>query len=402
MVLLGDLFDLSLLQRMLDEGYVRRQTHPELPLAILNYSELAQYSREWNQVTTQCRGLIYHTETQEVVARPFPKFFNHSEPGSPTIPLDAMVEVTDKLDGSLGVFHDDGDGGAIATRGSFTSPQAVYATALWKQRYRDVFTPQPGMTYLFEIIYPANRIVVDYKGTSDLFLLGAIEIESGSSFGPHESETFGEWPGPRATVFPHKTFADVLAAAPRPGAEGFVIRRVFSEDRLKLKQEDYCALHRIVTGCTARRLWEYLAVNACRSYGDTQFMVRRLCLAPDRISEILAVGDDWRDTFTSGVPEEFREWVDARVADLENAVRGRRLELESLFETLLGAAGFKLGETRTREASKVFAEITRDRAGENFNLIMTLWRGQEIESALWREARPEHELPYRVMDEAVA
>lgn len=159
---LGDLFDLDLLQRMLDEGYVRRQTHPESPLAILNYN--------------------------------------------------------------------DGDGSAIATRGSFTSDQAVYATALWKQRYRDVFTPQPGMTYLFEIIYPANRIVVDYKGASDLFLLGAIEIESGCSFGPHESEAFGDWPGPRATVFYYETFADALAAEPRPGAEGIVIRRAFSED----------------------------------------------------------------------------------------------------------------------------------------------------------------------------
>lgn len=32
---LGDLFDMALLQEMLETGYVKRQTHPTLPLAIL-------------------------------------------------------------------------------------------------------------------------------------------------------------------------------------------------------------------------------------------------------------------------------------------------------------------------------------------------------------------------------
>ncbi|MGH2897005.1 MAG: hypothetical protein ACRDRO_14260 [Pseudonocardiaceae bacterium] len=42
------------------------------------------------------------------------------------------------------------------------------------------------------------------------------------------------------------------------------------------------------------------------------------------------------------------------------------------------------------------------RDGEDFNLLMALWRGHEVLTSLWREVRPEHELPYRAVDEAVA
>ncbi|MFD7669071.1 RNA ligase [Streptomyces sp. NPDC059788] len=165
---IGGLFDPALLARSLDGGYVREQTHPTLPLRILNYTEKAQFEREWNEVTRQCRGLI--TDRQgRILTRPYARFFNYSEHPEGTFSLDEKVVVTDKLDGSLGILYPlPDDGYAIATRGSFASGQAVHATKSWQERYADTAQIKPGVTYLFEIIFPENRIVCDYGTLDDL------------------------------------------------------------------------------------------------------------------------------------------------------------------------------------------------------------------------------------------
>jgi RNA ligase len=321
--------------------------------------------------------------------------------------LDTRVEVTDKLDGSLGILYPTPDGEwAVATRGSFDSEQARHATKVWQRKYADqcgrLGIPFAGMTMLFEIIYPANRIVCDYSDLDDLVLLGAVEIEHGYSFSPYEDEAVGDWPGPRAVCFGHPTLADALAMKPRPGAEGVVVRRWHSEDRIKLKQDEYVTLHRLITGCTARRLWESLAVNACAPLGDTKFLTRRLFLAPDRINGILEIGPAWLEPFVTKVPEEFRDWVIARVQDMLSAVAERRAVLNASFEHLLFEADVPRDASPSREDSKKFAATARAQAGDDFNLMMSLWRGHEIASTLWREIRPEHELPYRAVDESVA
>jgi RNA ligase len=404
-----DLLDMEMLvHALIPGGYVRAQTHPVWPdLVILNYTEKCAFERAWNKITSTCRGLIYNVTTGEVLARPFPKFFNYGEPGAPEIPLDTRVEVTDKLDGSLGILYPTPDGEwAVATRGSFDSEQARHATAVWQRRYADqcgrLGMPFAGVTLLFEIIYPANRIVVDYSDLDDLVLLGAVDIEYGCSFSPYETEAFGEWPGPRAVSFGHPTLADALAMKPRPGAEGVVVRRWHSEDRIKLKQDEYVTLHRLITGCTARRLWESLAVNACAELGDTKFLTRRLFLAPDRINGILEIGPGWLEPFVTQVPEEFRDWVIQRVTEMERAVYARLQQLLDTFNILRAMLGDGGHSSASREDSKRFAEIARATAPQDFNLMMSLWRGHEIASTLWREIRPEHELPYRAVDESVA
>ena len=173
-VQLADLLDVDLLARHVRDGYVSVRDHPEAPLQILNYTAAAQYDRAWDDVTRQCRGLIVHTGWDDVVARPWPKFHNYGEHEEGTLDLDALVEVTDKLDGSLGILYPAAKGQwAIATRGSFESEQAIRGTRMWRDNYSHM-RPEPGWTFLFEIIYPENRIVVDYAGAEDLVLLGAV------------------------------------------------------------------------------------------------------------------------------------------------------------------------------------------------------------------------------------
>ena len=153
MVALSDIFDVDALEEEIENGFVTRRYNEHGDLAILNYSPATQYSQRWNDVTKACRGLIYNVNTMEVVARPFEKFFNYDQYEGELPPKGRIIRMP-KMDGSLGILYWDESRGkhCIATRGSFLSEQAIEGTAIY-ERMRNGFVPQPGKTYLFEIIY---------------------------------------------------------------------------------------------------------------------------------------------------------------------------------------------------------------------------------------------------------
>ncbi|BCJ54475.1 hypothetical protein Asp14428_59500 [Actinoplanes sp. NBRC 14428] len=217
MTLLHDVLDPVELTAALENGHVRTQRHPSRPYVIYNYTEACQYAGAWTPVTLACRGLIADESTGRVLARPLPKFFNHTESHAPVLRPEARVAVTEKVDGSLGIIYPDGDGWAVATRGSFASEQALHATRVLRTRYAE-FAPPAGLTVLVEIIYPENRIVVDYGGLDDLVLLGAVEIATGRTYGP---AAVPEWPGPAASSFEYTTPAEALAAPRATGGRGW-------------------------------------------------------------------------------------------------------------------------------------------------------------------------------------
>ena len=102
-------------------GQLFKQDHRTLPLSIWNYTPEVQYGQLWDEVTLQCRGLVTDKEGN-VVAYPFKKFFNIEEnKHTPT----ENFEVYEKMDGSLGILFFYEGKWVVATRGSFTSEQAV-------------------------------------------------------------------------------------------------------------------------------------------------------------------------------------------------------------------------------------------------------------------------------------
>ena len=265
------------------DGWVRVQTNEDETLWIYNYTEAAQYKRFWNDVTLNCRGLILNSR-MEIVARPWKKFFNFGE--RPLLfDTDTPVEVTDKKDGSLGILYRHPMTGdwMIATRGSFQSEQAIHATKVFQDRYSHIVLPDEGITALFEIIYPDNRIVLQYD-FDDLVLLGSVHNKYGWYYGPNETAGMINWTGPVTEVFEYRTTNDCFKVH-RPNAEGLVIRA--GSEMVKLKQEDYVTLHKLVTGLNERAVWERL------KSGET------------------------RDTICESLPDEFHGFVDDVTNDLE-------------------------------------------------------------------------------------
>ncbi|HRF99146.1 MAG TPA: hypothetical protein PLZ51_28235, partial [Aggregatilineales bacterium] len=74
-----------------------------------------------------------------------------------------------KMDGSLGILYRWQGAYYIATRGNFDSDQAIWATIFLRTHY-DLHNLADEYTLLFEIIYPDNRIVVNYGQRQDLVL----------------------------------------------------------------------------------------------------------------------------------------------------------------------------------------------------------------------------------------
>lgn len=379
------------------DGLVRVQRHPVLPLRIFNYTEQAVYSRTWNAATTVCRGLIVD-DNDLVLARPWPKFFNYGEHTDDTLDLDSPVEVTDKADGSLGILYPTPDGPAIATRGSFASEQAQHASVVYRERYADQWLPVPGWTYLFEIIYPANRIVLDYGPKDDLVLLGAVEIPTGTAVGPIDELCSG-WPGPRIEVHAHRTLAEALAAEPRLNAEGLVVRYLpdsltggkLAGTMVKLKQADYVVLHRIVTGLTDRRLWERSAVHAVLA-DDPTVPVRRLAqvlqLDPADVQGLVDAGPGWLELLRQSVPEEFLDWIAQTTDRQTRQVADVLVAVES---TLASVAG--------RERKEIAGRI----AGHPYRgMVFAALDGRSILVQAWASIRPHNTRAFGARGEDVA
>lgn len=252
------------LQTEIDKGNVRKVFGGGGGLELYCYTEQCTYDKAWNEFSLMARGLILDGTTNTVIATPFTKFFNIGEYQVQNIP--ALTFTThEKLDGSLIiVFYHNGQW-KCATKGSFNSSQAVWAKDWLQRPGKDGSNREdwlvPGNTYLFEAIYTENRIVVRYN-YENLVLLGGytadgFEFSDDSiSFLCQGLNCFA------AAMYDYTSVADLIEKARILPAseEGFVLK--FSNGlRLKIKGDEYCRIHRLVSRLTPLAMWEAMAAE---------------------------------------------------------------------------------------------------------------------------------------------
>lgn len=330
---------------MLNEGFVKRNNHPDGELSIYNYTQTTQFSKNWNEVTLHCRGLILD-ENMNIVARPFPKFFNLGEQENQIIP-DENFEVFEKMDGSLGILYWHKDIPKIATRGSFTSDQALFASNLLHEKYSHTFDKlNRNYTYLFEIIYPENRIVINYGDLQDLILLAIIDNSSAKDI-PLENIGF-------PIVKKYDGINDIvnLKLLEEDNKEGFVIK-FESGIRYKVKFNEYLRIHRIVTQISSINIWEYLASG--QSF----------------------------DELLERVPDEFYSWVKTVVDRLKSQFNEILEQSKKDFKVLENRKDTALYFTKCKYPQVLFAMLDN----KNYNSI------------IWRMLRPNFEQPFKNKEE---
>ncbi len=334
----------ELLKHYLDEKLVTEQKHPNADLFIYNYSQKVQYDKLWNEVTMQTRGLILDSE-MNIIAKPFRKFFNLEELQPQEIPH-LSFDVFEKLDGSLGILYWLNDTPYIATRGSFESEQAKHATAILHSKYQHTFDKlDRNKTYLFEIIYPENRIVVDYGALDDLILITIICHTTGD-------ESIDDIGFPIVKRYDGINDLKGLKSLEENNKEGFVVR--FKNGfRMKIKFEEYVKLHRIITGVSNIIIWEYLSE-----------------------------GKPF-DEFLEKVPDEFYNWV-----------KKTQKELLMQFDKILNECKSVFTELETRKETALYFQTQKYPS-----VLFSMLDGKTPDRVIWKMIRPNFSKPFKISNE---
>lgn len=244
------------LMQEVEDGYVSVQEHPEYPyLKVFKYTQSATFEKKWNKYTLMARGLIVDTLNKEVVANPFVKFFNYNELININDIFEKDFVATEKMDGSMGILFFFDNRWMVSTLGSFTSEQAI-----WANKYLANINCNKlikGNTYLLEIVYPENRIVVPYT-TKGLFLLSI--FEKGKEISNEKLDVIAKDVGfKRPKTYDFKSLDNIVNTAKNLDFyhEGFVIR-FRSGIRVKIKGDEYCKIHRLIAYTTPLSIWRMM------------------------------------------------------------------------------------------------------------------------------------------------
>lgn len=383
---------LETLEKYYEDGLLIKQTHPTKDLTIWNYSQKVQYEKLWDEITIQCRGLVTNSKGQ-IIARPFKKFFNLEEMDS--LPI-GDFKVYEKLDGSLGIlfyyeeeltdevrynkwFNNNYETGMerffdpnnlpdfdnpyyeptpktkgewiFASRGSFTSEQAIKGLELLKKYNLDPLSK--GYTYLFEIIYPSNRIVVDYGNDEKLILLGVVHTMIDDFEMPLDNCSFIEETG-FELVKEYDISKDIhlLKNTISNDNEGYVLKfNTRPISRIKIKGDEYVRLHRIITNISNRDVWQLLKDGK-------------------PLDELL-----------EKVPDEFFNWVKSTVIDLQNKFDETKSEVELQFKELIN--------------KKEFAEKIKDNPNRSFLFKRLDSYSNQLNEMIWDSIYPDYSKPFK-------
>lgn len=329
----------STFDRYVQMGLIHAQTAHRL--TIYNYTQFTAYERLWNGVTRNARGLVLDDSGRTVI-RCLPKFFNNDEAeadlGRPKIFDPTRITVQDKVDGSLIQVANDHEYGLVVTsKGSFTSDQAKWAREIIVEKDMQF---DPSLTYIFELIHPENRIVIDYADRRELILLAVIDTETGKERNIYD-ERFDQFT--RVKRLDPGILEDLNRLNDGDLVEGVVAN--FDGHRVKIKTDEYVRLHRIVTNFTPKRVWEGL------SNGDSL---------------------DFEN-----MPEEFQAWLDDTVDQFNVAYAAIQAAIWAEYDETQNLSDKELGLSDGYQYKP---------------FVFSIRHGKDIAPGIWKTLKPKQEL----------
>lgn len=365
------------IEKYLKTGLVSESLHKEFPLNLYTYSRKTVQENLWDGVTSKCRGIIIHRDTNEVIARPFEKFHNF---GSVNDPLFGGTEVyknvtsvdrpaiVEKVDGFLCTLYRWGGEDYIASKGSFHSIHAKWATAEYRKQYRAGFPI--GWTPMFEGICRDLRIVLDYGDQSGLVLLAVIHNETGRELPLSMLRELANRNGMRTIrVFDiplKQALSETREENVLPG-EGYVLTW-YNESgpptRLKLKYVEYLRLHRMVTGVSPKRIWEVLSQAHLKS----------------ELAEYLSNSTPWFKKFVT----QWKTALEGEFNRIQVLARGRYYHIKKEIDAHRTIYGFdNLGAER-----KMWAlEFTKEENREFASIMFAMLDGKDESVIIWKQVK---------------
>jgi len=217
------------------------------------YLIIPSVDAKWNKGNLYFRSLVVHRETHEVLSSGFPKFFNYGEKPDcyPDPEKHNDWKIQEKLDGSLVICDYENEKFSMRTRGSISYiNQANFQDfQLLPQKYPqviDFLKVYPHISLLFEIVTP-NNIIVLRPSEVEFHFLGAVDkvtLQTTSSEGYQKIAQILHIPTPKIYQFDNlKNIVETVKAW--KGQEGIVLCYNNNQNRVKIKSDWYCWIHRI-------------------------------------------------------------------------------------------------------------------------------------------------------------
>jgi len=338
------------IEELIEQKYITKRKHPTEDIWVLNYTNKCQFDKNWCDETEICRGLIVDKDNN-ILARPFRKFFNYEEDIEVKLP-DGDFKIYEKQDGSLGIFFFYNGKWILSTRGSFESEQAKKGTEMFQKELDKFSSLDKTKTYIFEIIYPENKIIVDYEKKEMLILLAVIDTKTGEEL---EIDKFDfDYTKEVKGVKDFTTLTNI----PKDNSEGFVIK--WSNGfRLKMKYAEYTRLHKLLSGINERRIWDILRNG-------------------ESLDEIL-----------DRVPDEFYNWtkevkekIEKRFCNLRDKAKDVKRDAEKL---------------STRKEQALF--ILKNKEGKMLaGAVFKMLDNKDWKDDIWKLIKPKSEKSFKVIE----
>ncbi|HOY91243.1 MAG TPA: T4 RnlA family RNA ligase, partial [Bacteroidales bacterium] len=240
------------------------QIKEENNLILFKYDIDADFN---NPIVKECRGIILDSNSFNIVCRGFDKFFNYQESYVDEIDW-SSARVQEKIDGSIIKLYFWNGEWRWATNNTIfaetcrisSSSKSFYDLITSAVNYTaiDYTKLNTQYTYIFELVSPENRIVIEYPSTK-LYHLGTRDNVTGEEYdidiGVEKTKTY-----------PITTFDECLEAVTKLNVslddiahEGFVVVDK-NYHRIKVKTSEYFDIHHKINNhiLTQKRCLEYI------------------------------------------------------------------------------------------------------------------------------------------------
>ena len=319
-------------------------------LLLMKYGIIV-WTTGFHKMAKLCRGKVIDMNTREIVSYPFDKFFNLNEvPETDESIIKEYINdadyifATEKIDGSLVAITKLNNGKfLITTNGSFDNEQTDMAKKLIDEKYSEFKkVSKNGFTYIFEIIYPENKIVIDYGNKKAMYLLAVRNLKTFNLVSPEETRKFAadcKFEMPAVYDFENlDTMVNLAHTMKNANREGWVIRigNKNGEFMVKLKLDEYFEMHKAFGKITVPWVYRHLLI------GDIDDFIA-IC-HDDQKKEIRQVIDTIgrvREQIEEKTVKEANEWLEKYHITKEQFAENRETMIEIINKVLSSGSNVK-------------------------------------------------------------
>lgn len=174
-----------LIDKLREDNYIQEKKYDNI--SAFNFNRGAFYDKVWNDITTKARGLFINTNTKEIVARAYNKFFNINEMSTTRInvlknkfkfPVDVYV----KYNGFLGIlgYDSETDSLLINSKSEINGEYANIFKDILVEKEVDLealksFLKENKCSMVFEVISPEKDPHIIKYEESEVVLLDVID-----------------------------------------------------------------------------------------------------------------------------------------------------------------------------------------------------------------------------------